>query len=284
MGGGGHRAAAAGRLVHPARVGIPFGVEAARAHLAAVAARPGSAEPPPPPLAPLTCPTCGTPAVLADAATVTCRGCGAAVPVPEAYRAPARLHAAAAVDFAAAARALRWKRVVSAVNGPTVTLLLTFVVAFEAQALGFGLGYGLISEAYFAVTFPFLIGCGVLVVTWWRATLKRVPAPAIGAPLPPAPADDAAPTCATCGAPLELPPASFVVVPCLYCGTQHLLGARADRRRVVAAVRAERAAADFLAATAALRAEVRRITRGVQIASWVFVGGALAMQALTPHP
>jgi len=259
----------------------PFGVEAARARLAAVAAS-GEEAAPPPPLAPLTCPTCGTPAILADAPAVTCRGCGADVPVPEAYRAPARLHAASARDFTAAARALRWQRAVAAVNGPTTTLLLTLVVAFEAQAVAYGLAYGMISGDYFALTFPFLIGCVVLVVTWWRATIKRAPAPAIGAPLPPAPADDATPACVTCGAPLDLPPASFVVVPCLYCGTQHLLGARADRRRVVAAVRAERAAADLLAATTALRAEVRRLTRGVQLAAWVFVLGSIFFRGMAP--
>jgi DNA-directed RNA polymerase subunit RPC12/RpoP len=261
----------------------PFGVEAARAHLAAVAASEANAPPPPAPLAPLTCPTCGTPAVLADAPTVTCRGCGGAVPVPDAYRAPARLHAASARDFAAAAHALRWAGRIRRVNGGSVALVLTAAVVFEAQAAAWGLVYGLISDGYFSLVLPFLIGCGVLVVTWWRATLRRAPAPPIGDPLPPAPADDGTPTCATCGAPLDLPPASFVVVPCLYCGTQHLLGARADRRRVVAAVRAERAAGDLLAATTALRAEVRRLTRGVQLASWVFVGGALFGFAIV-HP
>jgi hypothetical protein len=254
-----------------------FGVRRAEARLAELA---GASPPAPvPALAPLTCPGCSADIALVDAAQVACAHCGAEVAIPEAYRAPGRLHAAAAQDLELATRAWRSFRIVRA-GGTRVTLaLLGALVVLQDLGAIYGFAPGMLGD--YAVFLPgFLIGTGYLLVTLSRATLRLPRAPTLATALSTAPVELSGARCSLCGAALEIPPSAFLLASCRYCGTQHLLGQHAGRRAIVAAVRAEHAAADLLEATRALRAAVTVVTNRVLAACWIIVAGALALAFL----
>ncbi|MCB9573039.1 MAG: hypothetical protein H6709_13225 [Kofleriaceae bacterium] len=228
-----------------------------------------------PPLAPLRCGGCGTTAPLVDAATVACGHCGAEVAIPDDYRAPARLRAAAGRDHAAAARLWRHHDTLATLaRSDVVRAGLGVLIAVETVGIAYGVVLGTIRSGYLCFVPAYLVGVVLLVRAIARATVRPIARLRPELVLEPDRSGRDEP-CAVCGAPMRVPPPAFTVVTCLYCGAAHLLTSRARRRRQAAAGRATLAAGSLLVATDAVHAALAALARTIYGLAWTVLAVAL---------
>lgn len=182
----------------------------------------GSARSAPAPPVPslVTCPSCGAPAAIADAAEVSCDACGADVPIPPAVR--ARFAAARGRE---ASRAATLRAVAALFHQPSSQRVNGLLAALSVLGLGWlpiaagSTGFGptvMVSLALFIA--------GALALRVVIANRRALSVVCLGFAARP---DGHGPACRSCGAPLPRSAVSEVVATCAYCDAQNVVGAPA---------------------------------------------------------
>lgn len=203
-------------------------------------------------LAVLSCPRCGAPLPLTDAATARCARCGSELELPEDYVALHRYAASARETRRAAELAYReLMRTSVPANAPDLWMKLGIpglvigipLVMYLTQDL---CGWQVRSWVTFAVFFPLLFGCLMLAGIMAAADPASYLSAIGGRIRPGAPTPSGSPTCGACGAPLAPEPGALCAT-CDYCladswladvPAAHVEGTSRERQNLTDLVRA----------------------------------------------